>query len=143
MNIYQVSVFVENKEGRLADITRILAQNNINIRALSIADTTNFGILRLIVNDPRKAESALTENGFTVSLTKVIAIEVPDVPGGLADALRILGENSIGIEYMYAFLGNIEEKAVVVMRMEDDERARKVLEENGIVLADCHTLYEN
>lgn len=93
MDVKQISVFLENKSGRLAEVTKILGENNIDISALSIADTTDFGILRLIVNDPDKAEKVLKENGFTVSSTNVIAIGVEDKPGGLSKALEILDAN--------------------------------------------------
>ncbi len=131
MSIYQVSVFVENKKGRLADIAKVLADNNINIRALSIADTTNFGILRLIVDDPQKAEAALKANNFTVSLTHVIAIEIPDVAGGLLQALEVLNSENISIEYMYAFIDSTEGKAAVVMRVEDRKAAADLLDKHG------------
>ena len=131
MSIYQVSVFVENKKGRLADIAKVLADNNINIRALSIADTTNFGILRLIVDDPQKAEAALKANNFTVSLTHVIAIEIPDVAGWLLQALEVLNSENISIEYMYAFIDSTEGKAAVVMRVEDRKAAADLLDKHG------------
>ena len=131
MSIYQVSVFVENKKGRLADIAKVLADNNINIRALSIADTTNFGILRLIVDDPQKAEAALKANNFTVSLTHVIAIEIPDVAGGLLQALEVLNSENISTEYMYAFIDSTEGKAAVVMRVEDRKAAADLLDKHG------------
>lgn len=131
MSIYQVSVFVENKKGRLADIAKVLADNNINIRALSIADTTNFGILRLIVDDPQKAEAALKANNFTVSLTHVIAIEIPDVAGGLLQALEVLNSENISIEYMYTFIDSTEGKAAVVMRVEDRKAAADLLDKHG------------
>ena len=131
MSIFQVSVFVENKKGRLADITKVLADNNINIRALSIADTTNFGILRLIVDDPQKAEAALKANNFTVSLTHVIAIEIQDVPGGLLKILNVLNDADISIEYMYHFIGSAEGKAAVVIRVEDRKAAVELLEKKG------------
>ena len=131
MSIYQVSVFVENKKGRLADIAKVLADNNINIRALSIEDTTNFGILRLIVDDPQKAEAALKANNFTVSLTHVIAIEIPDVAGGLLQALEVLNSENISIEYMYAFIDSTEGKAAVVMRVEDRKAAADLLDKHG------------
>ena len=102
MLVKQISVFLENKSGRLAEVTRTLASNNIDISALSIADTTDFGILRLIVNDPETAESVLNQNGFTVSCTSVIAVSVADKPGGLAVALDILDSEGFGIEYLYA-----------------------------------------
>lgn len=141
MDIYQVSVFVENKEGKLADITEVLAKNNINIRALSIADTTNFGILRLIVDDPHRAEKAFRENGYTVSLTKVIGVEVPDVPGGISVAMRVLSDSGISIEYMYAFISHVDGKACVIMRVEDNAKASAVLLSNGIDTLKDDSLY--
>lgn len=132
MLIKQISIFLENKSGRLAEVTRVLASNNIDISALSIADTTDFGILRLIVNKPEIAEQILKENGFTVSCTSVIAISVPDKPGGLAAALDILDREGIGIEYMYAFVGKAESEALVILKVLESERAIKALGENGI-----------
>ncbi|HBL41577.1 MAG TPA: acetolactate synthase [Ruminococcaceae bacterium] len=132
MGIYQVSVFVENKPGRLAEITGILSSAQINIRALSLADTTNFGILRLIVDNPQKAEKILTENRVTVNLTNVIGIAIPDEPGGLSKALNVLDENGMSVEYMYAFISRKANKACVIIRVENEEKAIKVLNENGI-----------
>ncbi|MBE6895600.1 MAG: ACT domain-containing protein [Ruminococcaceae bacterium] len=134
MELYQVSVFVENKSGRLADITEVLSKNSINIRALSIADTTDFGILRLIVEDPGKTEKILADNGFTVTRTKVIGVRVPDTPGGLSVVLRLLSDNGISLEYMYAFIGRSDERASVILRVDNDEKAEQVLSSNGIEL---------
>ena len=142
MIIKQISVFLENKAGRLAQITEILAESGIDIRALSIADTTNFGILRLIVNNPTLAEAKLRESGLTVSLTDVIAIEISDKPGGLATALRSLNESNIGVEYMYAFIGTPHKRAFVILRVEDNEAAIKVLKDNGIGLLSTIDVYE-
>src|SRR5512143_764081 len=103
-HVEQIYVFLENKAGRLAEVTRILGDAGINIRALSLADTSDFGILRLIVNDREKANAVLKENGFTVSKTEVVAVEVPDRPGGLSQILQTLDNNSINVEYMYAFV---------------------------------------
>ncbi len=127
MLVEQISVFLENKSGRLAEVARILADNNIDICALSIADTTDFGILRLIVNKPKEAEKALSEHEFTVSCTKVIAIGVEDKPGGLAKALDILQENAISIEYMYAFVGKTGNEAFVILRVENPDEAIQTL----------------
>src|SRR6266581_5489302 len=99
MKVEQISVFIENKSGRLAEIARLLGEAGINIRALSLADTTDFGILRLIVNDAEKAKAVLKERGFTVSKTEVVAVEIPDRPGGLADLLQVLDEGGINVEY--------------------------------------------
>lgn len=142
MIVKQISIFLENKSGRLAEVTKILGENNIDISALSIADTTNFGILRLIVNQPEKAVKILKENGFTVSSTSVIAIGVEDRPGGLAAALQVLSEESIGIEYMYAFVGKASEEALVILKVEDSEKAIRVLTENNIKVLSSSAVYD-
>lgn len=134
MDLYQVSVFVENKSGRLADITEVLSKNNINLRALSIADTTDFGILRLIVDNPKATELILAENGFTATLTKVIGVRVPDTPGGLSVVLRLLSDGNVGLEYMYAFIGKEDERASVILRVDNEEKAEQILSSNGIEL---------
>ena len=132
MLVKQISVFLENKSGRLAEVTRVLGTAGIDISALSIADTTDFGILRLIVSDPDEANRVLLENGFTVSGTNVIAIAVSDQPGGLAVALDVLDRQSVGIEYMYAFVGKTEKEAMVILRVEDPDRAVAALNANNI-----------
>ena len=132
MKVSQLSVFIENKSGRLADVTRSLADNSINIRALSIADTIDYGLLRMIVNDPAAAKAALTKAGFTVALTEVLAIEVPDRPGGLAGIIDILAEAGINIEYMYAFVGTSGENALVVFRIEKVDEAITILQKKGV-----------
>lgn len=142
MLVKQISVFLENKSGRLAEVTKILARENINISALSIADTTDFGVLRLIVNQPEKAESVLKENSFTVSCTSVIAIGVKDEPGGLASALEILEKEAIGIEYMYAFVGKKTDEALVILRVDSPEKAVITLENSNINLISSKTVYE-
>ncbi len=134
MLLNQISVFLENKRGRLAEITNILETHRIDIRALSIADTKDFGILRLIVDRPDDAAAALKNEGFTVSITKVIAICIDDEPGGLAKAMRALGGENIDVEYMYAFISREEKKAFVIIRVEDNEKAITVLENNAIEL---------
>jgi len=141
MLVKQISVFLENKSGRLADVTRTLADNNINICALSIADTTDFGILRLIVNKPEEAEKALSENGFTVRCTSVIAIGVEDKPGGLAKALEILQENDVSIEYMYAFVGKTGNEAFVILRVENPDEAIKTLANCDVAVIPCEKIY--
>lgn len=141
MFIKQLSVFVENKPGRLSLITDTLEKKAIDIRALSIADTTDFGILRLIVNKPDEAEKALKDEGFAVSLTQVIAIGIEDKPGGLSKALRILLGAGIGVEYMYAFLSRDGNKAYVILRVEDNQKAIHVFEENGVLLLDSTDIY--
>jgi len=132
MIIKQLSIFLENKSGRLGEVTVSLAKNNIDIRALSIADTSDYGILRLIVDDPDKAETALKTEGLTVTLTEVIAIAVPPQPGGLSVAVKVLSDADIDIEYMYAFVNTQGDAAFVIMRVEDNAKAVKVLTENGV-----------
>ena len=127
----QISVFVENSKGRLAQITQILAENNVNIRALSIADTTSFGILRVIVEDAERTEKVLKEAGLTVSVTDVLSLQIEDKPGGLARALNILPEHDIDVDYAYAFISKTTDKANVVLRVERDEEAIKLLKEAG------------
>ena len=143
MLIKQISVFLENKSGRLAEVTRVLGDNKIDISALSIADTTDFGILRIIVNRPEEAVGILKENDFTVSCTDVIAISVQDKPGGLAAALDVLDKGgSIGIEYMYAFVGKAENEALVILKTSDNDRAVTVLKDNGINVVPSGAVYK-
>lgn len=141
MVIKQLSVFVENQPGRLAEITDALYKKEIDIRALSIADTTNFGILRLIVNHPARAESALKDQGFTVSQTEVIGVGVTDEPGGLAAALAVLSGAGIAVEYMYAFVSKAEKTAYVILRVEDNEQAEKALRANNIPVLGAEEIY--
>lgn len=141
MLVKQISVFLENKSGRLAEVTKVLGANGIDISALSIADTTAFGILRLIVNDPDKALKVLEDNGFSVSSTDVIAIAVEDRPGGLASALEVLRRHDIGIEYMYAFVGKTSNKALVILKVSDFKSAVHYLEDNGIKVLSSQEVY--
>lgn len=134
MPIKQVSVFLENKTGRLWKSLNILKSNDINIRALSIADTSEFGILRMIVSNPKNAKEALESENFAVSLADVLAIEVEDQPGGLEAALNILNSNNINVEYIYAFVEKKTQKALVVLRTEENERTLKILQDNGFSL---------
>ena len=131
MIIKQISIFVENKPGRLAEITEIIAKNDVNIRALSVADTTHFGILRIIVDDPEMVQRVLKEAGLTVSITSVITAAIKDRPGGLAEVLKLFAAHDIQIEYMYAFIAKSENEAYVVMRIENEDEAVKLLKENG------------
>jgi hypothetical protein len=142
MLISQISVFLENKQGRLAEVTRILGENNIDISALSIADTTDFGILRLIVNQPGKAIEILQQHGFAASINSVIAIEVEDKPGGLAKALSILDKKGISIEYMYAFVGTCKnENAMVLLRVEDPQSALEILKNEDFIIKSPNDVY--
>ena len=141
MKVKQISVFLENKEGRLAQVTKALGDNNINIRALSIADTTDFGILRLIVSDPDKAHEVLKSAGFTVSFTEVIAVEVIDEPGGLSRALEVLQSVDINIEYLYAFVQKVSRAALVVFRVERLDEAIEILQKEGFQILSGDKVY--
>jgi hypothetical protein len=141
MFVKQISIFLENKSGRLAEVTSILGDSNIDISALSIADTTDYGILRLIVNKPEKAEEVLRSNGLTMSVTSVIAIGVKDEPGGLAKALRVLESGGIEIEYMYAFVSKREEEAMVIIKTGTPEKAVDLLKNNGIDVLSSEEVY--
>jgi hypothetical protein len=131
MKLKQISIFLENKKGRLWKALSILRDAEINIRALSIADTSEFGILRLIVPDPEKAKSALEKGNFVVKANDVIAVEVLDEPGGLDRILEILNKADINVEYIYAFVEKKGEKAIVVLRTEDIDAGIKALEDSG------------
>ena len=141
MIIRQISAFLENKSGRLAEVTKILADNQINILAMSIADTTNFGILRLIVSDYVKAEEALKAVGMTVSLSNVIAIAVPDKPGGLAHALAVFEKEKIGIEYLYAFVEKTSDEAYIIIKVEDPQKAVELLLANAIKVIESGSVH--
>lgn len=132
--VKQISVFVENKHGKLSTITRILADNGVSIRALCMADTTDFGIFRLIVSDYVKAESALKAEGITCSVTEVLVVEIDDTPGAFADAMSLLADNEISLEYVYAFLTPEIGKAYIIIRVEDNAAAAKALKAGGIKL---------
>jgi len=134
MRVEQIAVFLENKSGRLAEITRILAENDINIRALSVADTADFGILRLIVDKADLAKETLRAGGFTVGKTNVVAVEVPDRAGGLANVLKVVNEAGLNVEYMYAFVNKSGADAVLIFRFDEMDQAIAVLTENNFVL---------
>ena len=134
MAINQLSVFVENKKGTILTITKAIANAGVDIRALSVADTQDFGILRLIVSDTEKAKAALHEENCVVSATQVIAVSVSDVPGGLHQVLEYLAEEDINVEYVYAFITVSGKHAYVVLRVEDNEKAAKILVDAGIKL---------
>jgi len=134
MRVEQIAVFMENKSGKLAEITSILAENNINIRALSVADTADFGILRLIVDDVEKAKVVLKDEGFTVGITNVLAVEVPDKTGGLASVLKAINDDGLNVEYMYAFVNKTGANAVLIFRFEDMDQAIESLQKDGFTL---------
>ena len=136
MFIKQLSIFVENKAGKLEPIIQSLGTGGINIRALSIADTTDFGILRVIVDDDKKAREILRENGIVSKVTDVIAVYIDDRSGGLAAVLDIIAKAGVNIEYMYAFLSRVEGKALMVLKADDEPAAEKALLSGGIEIAD-------
>ena len=142
MKISQISVFVENKPGRISEITGLLGNAGIDMRAFSMADTTDFGIMRIIVNDPDKALSILTNEGLTVSKTQVIAVKLVDKPGALYNVLKILSDQNIDVEYAYAFLTRKEDDAFVVLRIEDLDRADKILADAGVQTMKPEELYK-
>jgi len=141
MKVEQVSVFLENKQGSLEEVTRILKEANVNIRTLSLADTTDFGILRLIVNDVDTTSRVLRDKGFRVSRTTVVAVEVPDRPGGLHSILEALDRNNITVEYLYAYVEKSGENAVIIFRFDDSAAATEVLRENSFSVLSGDKLY--
>jgi len=128
MYIKQISVFVENTTGKLLKFTKVLKENNIDMKALCIADTVDFGILRCIVDDPEKATKVLHENGFTASITEVLAVEMKDIPGGLHKILEVLSKKDINVEYVYSIIRSREDHAVIIIKVEDPKAASNVLE---------------
>jgi hypothetical protein len=141
MKVEQIAIFLENRSGRLAEITGILAGKGINIRAMSLADTSDFGILRLIVNDTESACKVLKEKGFTVGTTEVVVAEVQDKPGGLANVLQIIKEADLNIEYMYAFTQKSGETGLIIFRFEKLDAAIDVLVNGGIRLLSGEEVY--
>jgi hypothetical protein len=136
MQIKQISVFLENNAGRLGEVTKILAGAGINIRAISIADTADFGILRLIVNDYSGALKALNDAGFTTRISDVVAVEIEDSPGGLARVMELFQKTKVNIEYLYASLEGKAGKAVVIFKLEDHEQGLKIVRENGLSMVE-------
>ena len=132
MNVKQISVFVENKPGKILEVTKVLAEENIDMRALSIGETSDYGILRIIVSDTDRAAEALKAAGNVIAVTPVVAIEVPDEPGSLQHVLTILADAGISIEYTYAFLMNRDNSACLVLRVDDAEETTQLLKSNGI-----------
>ena len=134
MAIKQLTVFVQNQKGTVADVTDILSQHGINLRALSIAETQDFGILRLIVNDETAAEAVLGEAGYLYKVIDVIGVKIGDEPGKLSEALRVLDHANINVEYLYAFMARTQKHAYVVLRVEENEEAEAVLTHAGFTL---------
>lgn len=141
MSVKQISVFVENKKGGLYEVTSVLNNAGVDIRALSIADTTDYGILRLIVSDYKKALEALKADGIIASVTDVLGIEVSDTPGGFSEAVKILADADIAIEYAYAFITRHEGAACVIIRVEDNAKAANVLGKAGISLIEAEKAF--
>ena len=142
MKVEQISVFLENKSGRLAEVTRAIAESGVNIRALSLADTSDFGILRLIVNDLEKTEKTLRDNGFSVGRTTVVGVAVPDRPGGLHDILGTLTENHINVEYMYAFVHQKDNNAIMIFRFDRTDQAIEVLQKGRFSIIAAKDIYQ-
>ena len=141
MRAVQISVFLENKAGRLAEVTGILAEADVNIRALALADTSDFGVLRLIVNDNQKAVTALKNRGFTIGETDVVAVEVEDRPGGLHRILDILHKAGVNVEYMYAFVQQSGNNAVMIFRFDNIDEAVNILQENNLTVINGSRVY--
>jgi hypothetical protein len=141
MKVEQISVFLENRAGRLSEVTRVLAEAGINIRALSLADTSDFGILRLIVSDNETAKQVLKEQGFTVGRTTVVPVEVQDQPGGLSAILEMLSSEGINVEYMYAFVQQSGKNAVLIFRFDRTDQAIEVLQGKGVKVLAGEELY--
>jgi len=142
MKVEQISVFLENKPGSLEHATRVLKENKINIRTLSIAETVDFGILRLIVNDVEKTNKVLKDAGFRVTKTIVVAVEVPDQPGGLHSIMEVLNKEGINVEYLYAFVEKSGQNAVIIFRFDDPEKAIEVLQKYKFTVVPGARLYE-
>ena len=141
MQIQQLSVFVENKPGRLAEITEALAEAGVDIRAISVADTRDFGILRVIVDKPKQAVETLKSHGMTVSLTNVIAVGFDDRPGCFASAVRLLADKGFDMEYMYAFISRDKGRAFVIFRVDDDEKAIDVMKQAGLTILTAQEIH--
>ena len=141
MKVEQISVFLENRAGRLAEVTKALAEAQVNIRALSLADTSDFGILRLIVTDTEKAKEALKAKGFTVGRTSVVAAEVDDSPGGLHKILEVLTAGQVNVEYMYAFVTQSGQNAILIFRFDRTDQAIEVLQKNKVRILSGEELY--
>jgi hypothetical protein len=136
MAIQQISIFLENKSGRLADVTRVMADADINLRAISIADTADFGILRVIVDKPEVALAALAKAGYTTRTTDVLALEINDVPGALSKVMDVFKQTGVNIEYLYASLEKTGDKAVVVFKIEDLAHGLAIVKEHGLSAVD-------
>jgi hypothetical protein len=139
--IKQITVFLENKCGRLSSVAGLIGDEGINIRAFSVADTTDFGILRLIVNDPQRAYEALRREDYTVRMTEVVAVQIPDHPGGLAEVLTLMQEAGINIEYLYAFVAKLSGDALAVFRVENVRVAEQLMLGKGLKVLSGEEVY--
>ena len=133
--IKQISLFVENRPGRMAKVSKTLSDAGVNIRALTVAEAGDFGVIRMVVDDPEKGYKVLHDGGFTVSETEVLAVEWKDIPGGLYEIVNTLGENEVNVDYAYAFVTTKAERALLIIRVDNIEKAKKVLTGAGIKLA--------
>ncbi|MBQ7113260.1 MAG: ACT domain-containing protein [Clostridia bacterium] len=140
MSVHQISVFLENRAGQLAEITGVLAEHNIDLRAISIAETADYGVLRMIVDDAARATNILLEKEYILSMTPVVAVAVPDVPGGLAPVLATLAEGNIDIEYMYSLFTHVDGKAYMVFRIGEEEKFKSLLASHGLKTAEAEDL---
>lgn len=133
--IKQISLFVENKPGRMAKVSKTLSDTGVNIRALTIAEAGDFGVIRMVVDDPERGYKVLKDNGFTVSTTDVLAVEMKDTPGGLYEIVNALGESGVNVDYAYAFVTAKAQKAMLILRVDDLAKARAALSGKGVKIA--------
>jgi len=140
MKTKQISIFIENRSGRLAKITTVLGNANVNIRAMSLADTSDFGILRLIVNNTERAKATLVDQGFTVRISDVIAVAIPDTPGALGNLLSVMKHAGLNVEYMYAFIQKNTEQAIIIFYFDNADKAIETLLDNDISVIEESTL---
>lgn len=127
MSVKQISIFIENKPGALAEVTKFIAESKINLKALSIADTQEFGILRIITDNPDNARELLKNEGYTVTATSVLAVELSDTPGSMASILAVLSDAGVSVEYTYAFMSNVQNKAYMIFRVDNNDKATNAL----------------
>lgn len=132
MKIQQVSIFLENRKGRLYEVCALLGKNRVNIRALTVAESEDFGVLRAVVDKPEETVKLLKANGFAANLAPIVAVEVPDQPGGLATVLKVLNDNDINVEYMYGFVEKFGDNALLVFRFDDPDRSVEILQKSGV-----------
>ena len=143
MSVKQISIFIENKKGSLAEVTDFIAKNNINLRALSIADTQDFGILRIITDNPDNVRDMLKQEGYTVTATSVLAVALDDAPGSMASILSVLSNAEVSVEYTYAFMSSVAGKAYMIFRVDDNDKATKVLVDSGINVLEQKDIFNN